>query len=82
MRYDRPNQGVTVKYEHIRLFALAGGLVILCSLFNYLTLFITRIRMRDREIALRKVNGSSNRELLMLFSTEYLITLVLQYSSD
>lgn len=76
MRYDRPNQGVTVKYEHIRLFALAGGLVILCSLFNYLTLFITRIRMRDREIALRKVNGSSNRELLMLFSTEYLITLV------
>lgn len=77
MRYDRPDQVVTVKYEHIRLFALAGGLVILCSLFNYLTLFITRIRMRDREIALRKVNGSSNRELLMLFSTEYLITLTL-----
>lgn len=77
MRYDRPNQEVIVKYEHIRLFALAGGLVILCSLFNYLTLFITRIRMRDKEIALRKVNGSSNRQLLMLFSTEYLITLIL-----
>lgn len=77
IRYDRPNQEITVKYEHIRLFALAGGLVILCSLFNYLTLFITRIRMRSREVALRKVNGSSNRELLTLFSIEYLLTLVL-----
>lgn len=77
MRYDRPNHEPTVKYEHIRLFALAGGLVILCSLFNYLTLFITRIHMRGREIALRKVNGSSNRELLSLFSAEYLVTLAL-----
>ena len=33
--------------------------------------------MRDREIALRKANGSSDRELLMLFSIEYIITLVL-----
>lgn len=77
MRYDRPNPEPTIKYEHIRLFALAGGLVILCSLFNYLTLFITRIHMRGREIALRKVNGSSNRELLALFSAEYLVTLAL-----
>lgn len=77
MRYDRPGREVTVKYEHIMLFALAGALVILCSLFNYLTLFVTRIRMRGKEIALRKVNGSSNRELLILFSAEYMITLLL-----
>lgn len=77
MRYDRPNREQTVKFEHIRLFALAGGLVILCSLFNYLTLFITRIRMRGREIALRKVSGSSNRELLSMFSIEYIVTLAL-----
>lgn len=77
MRYDRPDREVTVKYEHIMLFALAGALVILCSLFNYLTLFVTRIRMRGKEIALRKVNGSSNRNLLILFSVEYMITLLL-----
>lgn len=75
MRYDRPNREETVKFDHILLFAAAGGLVILCSLFNYLTLFVTRIRMRGKEIALRTVCGSSGNGLLALFSTEYLITL-------
>lgn len=77
MRYDRPSREVTVKYEHILLFASAGGLVILCALFNYLTLFITRIRMRNREIALRKVCGSSDSNQLVLFAVEYMLTLVL-----
>lgn len=77
MRYDRPNREVTVKYEHILLFASAGGLVILCALFNYLTLFVTRIRMRNREIALRKVCGSSDSNQLVLFAVEYMLTLVL-----
>lgn len=77
MRYDRPNREVTVKYEHILLFVSAGGLVILCALFNYLTLFITRIRMRNREIALRKVCGSSDSNQLVLFAVEYMLTLVL-----
>lgn len=77
MRYDRPNREETVKYEHILLFASAGGLVILCALFNYLTLFITRIRMRNREIALRKVCGSSDSNQLVLFAVEYMLTLVL-----
>ena len=77
MRYDRPSRQETVKYEHIFLFASAGGLVILCALFNYLTLFITRIRMRSREIALRKVCGSSDRNQMVLFGVEYSITLLL-----
>lgn len=76
MRYDRPSREATIKYEHILLFASAGGLVILCALFNYLTLFVTRIRMRGREIALRKACGSSDRDQLLLFGIEYLITLV------
>lgn len=77
MRYDRPGEERKVKYEHILLFASAGGLVILCALFNYLTLFITRIRMRCREIALRKVCGSSDKSQMGLFTVEYLITLLL-----
>ena len=59
LRYDHPIEEATVKFNHILLFALSGGLVILCSLFNYLTLFVSRIRMRGKEIALRKVCGSS-----------------------
>lgn len=77
MRYDRPSREETVKFDHILLFAAAGGLVILCSLFNFLTLFVTRMRMRGKEIALRRVCGSSNRSLLALFSAEYLLTLLL-----
>lgn len=77
LRYDHPLQEGIVKYNHIILFAVAGGLVVLCALFNYLTLFISRIRMRGKEIALRKVCGSSNKHLMMLFTVEYLITLIL-----
>ena len=55
MRYDHPEEEPTIKFEHILLFALAGGLVILCALFNYLTLFVNRIRIRSKEIGLRKV---------------------------
>lgn len=79
MRYDRPSEEPTVKFDHILLFALAGGLVILCALFNYLTLFANRIRIRSREIGLRKVCGSSNGNLLALFAIEYLLTLVLAF---
>lgn len=77
LRYDHPLQEGIVKYNHILLFAVAGGLVILCSLFNYLTLFVSRIRMRGKEIALRKVCGSSGMHLMGLFSVEYLLTLIL-----
>lgn len=77
LRYDHPLQEGIVKYNHITLFAAAGGLVILCALFNYLTLFVSRIRLRGKEIALRKVCGSSDKHLMGLFSVEYLLTLIL-----
>lgn len=55
---------------------MAGVLVIVCSLFNYLTLFVSRLRMRGRELGLRKVCGSTNRSLFALLSVEYLIVLL------
>lgn len=76
MRYDHPLNKATVQFNHILLFALSGGLVILCSLFNYLTLFVSRIRMRSKEIALRKVCGSSDKHLMGLLSVEYVMTLL------
>lgn len=76
MRYNHPIREATIKFNHILLFALSGGLVILCSLFNYLTLFVSRIRMRGKEIALRKVCGSSDKHLMELFSIEYVLTLL------
>lgn len=66
---------VDVKLNHIRLFACIGALVILCGLCNYLTMLVTRIRMRKRELALRKVNGASGGSLLWLLLSELLALL-------
>ena len=67
---------IVISFNYIRYFAMAGVLVIVCSLFNYLTLFVSRLRMRGRELGLRKVCGSTNRSLFALLSVEYLIVLL------
>jgi len=65
------------KYQHILIFACAGALVILCALFNYLVLFITRLKMRGRELALRKVNGATNNSLMITLLTEFGLVLLI-----
>lgn len=65
------------KYQHILIFACAGALVILCALFNYLVLFITRLKMRGRELALRKVNGATNSSLMITLLIEFGLVLLI-----
>jgi len=77
LRSSHPSEDVNVKLNHICLFACISGLVIICGICNYLTMLITRIRMRKRELALRKVNGSSNGGLLTLLLTELVLLLIL-----
>lgn len=77
LRSTHPREDVNVKLNHVRLFAFIGGLVIVCGLCNYLTMLVTRIRMRKRELALRKVNGSSNGGLLALVLTEFVLLLMI-----
>ncbi len=71
------SSGKNVKYEYILLFSFAGLLVVFCALFNYLSLFISRLRMRGKELVLRKVNGASNGELLKQLLTEFLLMLLI-----
>lgn len=75
--YSSVNENKSIKFYYLILFSVAGGLVILCSLFNYLSLFITRMRMRSREIELRRVCGSSTGGLFILLSLEYLCMVLL-----
>ena len=63
--------GMTVRLNYIYLFALASGLLILCGLLNYLTMFINRLFIRQREIALRTVFGATERDLIVQFLVEY-----------
>ncbi|MDR3260930.1 MAG: ABC transporter permease [Tannerella sp.] len=77
VRYEDTNIQREVKFEHIKLFALAGVLVILCTLFNYLTLFVSRFRIRQKELALRRVCGASGRSLFTLLSVEFILALLI-----
>lgn len=72
LRSMHPIENVFVKLNHIYLFACIGGLVVLCGLFNYLSIFAVRIRMRGRELALRKVNGASGNSLVVLLIIEFI----------
>jgi ABC-type antimicrobial peptide transport system permease subunit len=77
IHYKDPNIRQNVKFQHIVIFSVVGLLLVLCTLVNYLTLFVSRFRMRQREFALRIAFGSSNRSLLALLSTEFFISLII-----
>ena len=77
LHYTDPDIEREVKFKHILIFALSGLLVILCSLFNYLTLFISRFRIRQKELALRVVCGASGGSLLVMLLVEFMLTLLL-----
>jgi len=76
VRYIDPEIRTEVKFQHILIFALSGLLVILCSLFNYITLFVSRFRIRQKELALRMVCGASGRSLLSMLSVEFILMLL------
>lgn len=75
-QYSEINNDKSIRFTYLILFSVAGGLVILCSLSNYLSLFVTRMHMRSREVELRRVCGSFGRSLFMLFITEYLLMIL------
>ena len=66
-----------VQFRHIRLIALAGILLILSGLLNYLTLFLNRIFIRQREVGLRTVFGATTRDIMVMLFTEYTLLLVI-----
>lgn len=77
VRYDKKiGDNGNLKFDQIVLFSIAGFFVILCLLFNYLSLFISRIQNKKRELALRIVNGASDKNLFALLSTEFILVLL------
>ncbi|NLX66109.1 MAG: FtsX-like permease family protein [Bacteroidales bacterium] len=74
--YLLPNKEANIKFEALRQFSAVALLVIICALLNYIMLFISRVKTRSREFALNKVNGASNKEILLLLATEFLMVLL------
>ncbi|MDR1004308.1 MAG: ABC transporter permease [Prevotellaceae bacterium] len=75
--YSEVGNLLPVRFQYLYLFAVTGVLIMVCALLNYLSLFVTRMRTRSREVELRKVCGSSVGDLLMLFGVEYILVLLL-----
>ena len=76
LRHDRDfqnDQGIA--YNYILYFSITGLLIIFCAIVNYLSLFINRMRIRQREMALRLVHGSSYTSLVALLISEFLVML-------
>jgi len=76
VRYTDPDVERDVQFQYILIFAISGFLVVLCSLFNYLMSFVSRFRIRQKEMALRVVCGASGRSLLTMLSVEFMLMLL------
>lgn len=70
---DDKEAGIT--FQYIIYFSIAGILIITYALINYLTLFINRMRVRQREMALRMIHGANIRSLVSLLTVEFLLLL-------
>ena len=71
LHYNHPMAQTEIKFQHVVLFTVASALVILCCLLNYIGLFVSQIRNRSREFALRMVNGASPFRLFKMLMLEY-----------
>ena len=80
VREKSPFADPQIRHHHIYLFAVSGALLIICCLFNYLTLFLSRFRIRRREFAIRMVNGSSIGSLFNLLFIEFVFVLIISYA--
>lgn len=70
---DDKEAGIT--FQYIIYFSIADILIITCALINYLTLFINRMRVRQREMTLRMIHGANIRSLVSLLTVEFLLLL-------
>ena len=71
------SHGHSFNLNHIYLFSIAGGLLIFCGLLNYLTMFLNRLFIRQREMVLRSVFGATGKQLMMQFLVEYGLLLII-----
>lgn len=75
VHYTTPKNKRNIQINDVNLFVSAAALLAVCALLNYLTLFISRLRNRGRDMALRTICGSSTWQMGTLLMVEYLLLL-------
>ena len=66
---------LSLTWEYLQVFFVCSVLLVVCALINYLVLYLIRLRSREREMALRIVNGSTVGGLMVMFIVEVGIVL-------
>lgn len=74
--YSSSPKRLNVHLNDVKLFTGAAILLAICALVNNLTLFISRLRNRGRDMALRAICGSSSLQMGILLIVEYLLLLL------
>ena len=76
LKTDFPPMNQRFEARYTYYFMVLSGIIIFCALCNYLVSMITRIRIRCREMALRRTLGGSRRSIIHLFNCETLIMIL------
>ena len=76
LKTDFPPMNQRFEARYTYYFMVLSGIIIFCALCNYLVSMITRIRIRCREMALRRTLGGSRRTIIHLFNCETLIMIL------
>lgn len=76
---NAPFEGV-VKKDFIRIFMAAGALLLLFALLNYISLTVAQTGFRAREMATRRLLGSSRRDIVLRYIGEAFILTVISFA--
>ena len=75
---NAPFEGV-IKKDFIRIFTAAGILLLLFALLNYISLTVAQTGFRAREMATRRLLGSSRKDIVLRYIGEAFILTVLSF---
>lgn len=65
--------------QYIFIFTLVAVFILICAVFNYVSLALSQSIERTKEIGVRKVTGATNRELYAQFILESVIHVFLSF---
>lgn len=65
--------------QYIFIFTLVAVFILVCAVFNYVSLALSQSIERTKEIGVRKVTGATNRELYAQFILESVIHVFLSF---
>ncbi|MDR1055049.1 MAG: ABC transporter permease [Prevotellaceae bacterium] len=78
-KYNNGRTGNNLPFTYIVLMSSISFILFICTLFNYMSLFASKILTRIKELGLRKAVGASVFQLYILLITEFIFSLLLAF---